>query len=145
MGRQFTPDYVSTYLTPSGTVVTRNCFDSLDSGAVLNETPEECWAGDPPAMSPDFNVQYYNPEIRYFPAVDYDGTPRVSMTCQNTGGLMVGTTCLGGWTAVPVGVTCRLCDRKDCPQRAFPPLNTSLLVDENLRGMSFYAPPPVAA
>ena len=100
MGRQFTPDYVSTYLTPSGTVVTRNCFDSLDSGAVLNETPEECWAGDPPAMSPDFNVQYYNAEIRYFPAVDYDGTPRVSMTCQNTGGLMVGTTCLGGWTAV---------------------------------------------
>jgi type IV pilus assembly protein PilY1 len=101
MGRQFTPDYVSTYATPSGTVVTGNCFDSLDSGGVLNETPEECWAGDPPAMSPDFNVQYYNPEIRYFPAVDYDGTPRVSMTCQNTGGLMIGTTCLGGWTAVP--------------------------------------------
>lgn len=44
--------------------------------------------------------------------------------------------------AVPVGVTCRLCDRMDCPQRAFPPLNATMLVDENLRGMSFYAPPP---
>lgn len=44
--------------------------------------------------------------------------------------------------AVPVGVTCRLCDRMDCPQRAFAPLSAALLVDENQRGMSFYAPPP---
>jgi hypothetical protein len=43
-------------------------------------------------------------------------------------------------TAVPVGVTCRLCDRVDCQQRAFPALQAPLRVDENVRGLSFYAP-----
>jgi predicted transcriptional regulator len=42
--------------------------------------------------------------------------------------------------AVPVGVTCRLCDRMDCEQRAFPALQNPLRVDENVRGISFYAP-----
>jgi predicted transcriptional regulator len=42
---------------------------------------------------------------------------------------------------VPVGVTCRICERMDCPQRAFPPLHSTLAVDENQRGLSFYAPP----
>jgi predicted transcriptional regulator/transcriptional regulator with XRE-family HTH domain len=41
---------------------------------------------------------------------------------------------------VPVGVTCRLCDRMDCEQRAFPPLQHPLVVNENVRGVSFYAP-----
>jgi hypothetical protein len=43
-------------------------------------------------------------------------------------------------TAVPIGVTCRLCERMDCEQRAFPPLQHPLKVDENVRGLSFYAP-----
>jgi predicted transcriptional regulator len=42
---------------------------------------------------------------------------------------------------VPVGVTCRLCERMDCEQRAFPPLQHPLQVNENVRGLSFYAPP----
>jgi predicted transcriptional regulator len=42
--------------------------------------------------------------------------------------------------AVPVGVTCRLCERMDCEQRAFPPLQHPLSLDENVRGLSFYAP-----
>jgi predicted transcriptional regulator/transcriptional regulator with XRE-family HTH domain len=42
--------------------------------------------------------------------------------------------------AVPIGVTCRLCERVDCEQRAFPPLQHGLKVDENVRGRSFYAP-----
>ena len=42
--------------------------------------------------------------------------------------------------AVPVGLTCRLCERDDCEQRAFPPLQRSLKLDENVRGFSFYAP-----
>jgi len=50
--------------------------------------------------------------------------------------------------AVPIGTTCRLCERMDCEQRAFPPLQHGLSVDENVRGRSFYAPseiepPPV--
>lgn len=42
--------------------------------------------------------------------------------------------------AVPVGVTCRLCERMDCEQRAFPPLQHPLQVHENVRGISFFAP-----
>ena len=42
--------------------------------------------------------------------------------------------------AVPIGTTCRLCERLDCEQRAFPPLHYGLMVDENVRGPSFYAP-----
>jgi predicted transcriptional regulator/transcriptional regulator with XRE-family HTH domain len=46
---------------------------------------------------------------------------------------------LGSLTgAVPIGVACRVCERLDCEQRAFPPLLQPLKVDENLRGRSFY-------
>jgi predicted transcriptional regulator/DNA-binding XRE family transcriptional regulator len=41
--------------------------------------------------------------------------------------------------ATPVGPTCRLCERTDCAERAFPPLAQRLTVDENLRGVSSYA------
>ena len=44
--------------------------------------------------------------------------------------------------AVPIGTACRLCERTDCRQRAFPPLMQSLGVDENVRGLSFYVAPP---
>jgi predicted transcriptional regulator/transcriptional regulator with XRE-family HTH domain len=44
-------------------------------------------------------------------------------------------------SATPVGVTCRLCDRTDCEQRAFPSLRSPLQLDENVRGVSLYAPP----
>ena len=43
--------------------------------------------------------------------------------------------------AVPVGMTCRLCQRMDCKARAFPPVQMPLRIDENVRGLSFYAPP----
>lgn len=41
---------------------------------------------------------------------------------------------------VPVGLTCRLCERADCEQRAFPPIAHPLQVRENVRGVSFFAP-----
>ncbi len=41
---------------------------------------------------------------------------------------------------VPVGVTCRTCERLDCEQRAFPAVQHPLRVDENVRGLSFFAP-----
>jgi predicted transcriptional regulator len=44
-----------------------------------------------------------------------------------------------GHLATPVGVTCRLCDRPDCEQRAFPSIRHRLHVDENVRGASLYA------
>ncbi len=41
---------------------------------------------------------------------------------------------------VSVGVTCRICERLDCEQRVFAPVNKPLRIDENVRGLSFYAP-----
>ncbi len=43
--------------------------------------------------------------------------------------------------AVPVGVSCRLCQREDCEQRAFPPLAHPLHIDANVRGRTFYYAP----
>ena len=40
----------------------------------------------------------------------------------------------------PVGVTCRLCERTQCPQRALPSLKVPLRVDPNYRGLTLYAP-----
>ena len=42
--------------------------------------------------------------------------------------------------AVPVGITCRLCERMDCQARAFPSLHAPLRVNANVRGLSFFAP-----
>lgn len=41
--------------------------------------------------------------------------------------------------AVPIGLHCRLCERLDCGQRAFPPLQHKLAVDENVRGATAYS------
>jgi type IV pilus assembly protein PilY1 len=88
MARQFTPDYVSSN-SNAGTVA--NCFNSRDLNNPPTATPQDCYAGDPPAMSPDFNTQYYNPQFRYFPAVNYDGSSKGDMNATAT----------TNWTAVP--------------------------------------------
>ncbi|MCM2423879.1 short-chain fatty acyl-CoA regulator family protein [Streptomyces sp. RKAG293] len=44
-------------------------------------------------------------------------------------------------SAVPIGMGCRLCERTDCPQRAVPPLDRRLAIDEN---SSTFIPYPVA-
>ena len=41
--------------------------------------------------------------------------------------------------ATPVGITCRLCDRPNCPQRAAPPALRPLDVDETMRSVSPFA------
>ena len=41
-------------------------------------------------------------------------------------------------TEIPIGVSCRTCDRLDCSQRAFPPLHKKFDVDLNTRGVSVY-------
>ena len=45
----------------------------------------------------------------------------------------------GAGTAVPVGVTCRQCDRDECDERAVPSMRAPLRIDENIRGASLYA------
>jgi hypothetical protein len=44
--------------------------------------------------------------------------------------------------ATPIGVTCRLCPRTDCSQRAFPSIRDPLVIDTNVRGSSVFSPPP---
>ncbi len=39
----------------------------------------------------------------------------------------------------PIGINCLLCERPDCSQRAFPPLNRNFVVDERVRGLSPFA------
>ena len=41
-------------------------------------------------------------------------------------------------TEIPIGVSCRTCDRMDCQQRAFPPLHKKFDIDLNKRGISVY-------
>jgi predicted transcriptional regulator/transcriptional regulator with XRE-family HTH domain len=45
--------------------------------------------------------------------------------------------------AVPIGVSCRMCDRLDCNQRAHPPMNHRLRVEEHIRRLRPYAFAPM--
>ncbi len=47
-----------------------------------------------------------------------------------------------GVAAEPIGTTCRLCERIECSQRAFPPMQQGFTVDENVRHTSFFAAEP---
>jgi predicted transcriptional regulator/DNA-binding XRE family transcriptional regulator len=40
---------------------------------------------------------------------------------------------------VPIGVNCRVCERADCHQRAYPSVKHPLALDENVRRLAFYA------
>lgn len=65
MANDYVPDYVND----------RECFGSKDGRSdITDSTLDYCFAGDPPYMSPDFNKQYYNPEIRYSPPIRSDQT-----------------------------------------------------------------------
>jgi predicted transcriptional regulator/DNA-binding XRE family transcriptional regulator len=43
-------------------------------------------------------------------------------------------------TVIPIGTACRLCERLECAQRAFPAIQHPLRVDEDVRGISPFAP-----
>lgn len=87
MVQQYTPDYLGRYYGGTNAL----CFDAKDDDGQIKLDLDNCEAGDPPIMSPDVNTQYYNPDIRYFPAVNYDGSSMLSMTAANT----------DNWTEVP--------------------------------------------
>lgn len=42
-------------------------------------------------------------------------------------------------SVTPVGVTCRICERMNCEERAFPSVMQTLEIDEHARGRSLYA------
>lgn len=81
MESQFTPDYLGRRFGGSNAL----CHDAGDdSSGTITGGLDNCQAGDVPLMTPDINTQYYNPEIRYFPPVNFDGTSKISMTAANT-------------------------------------------------------------
>lgn len=41
-------------------------------------------------------------------------------------------------SATPIGIGCKVCERTNCPQRAFPPLGRPLVVDENRSTIALY-------
>ena len=87
MRQQYTPDYMGSLFGGAEEM----CFDSKDSGGSIGSSLEDCEVGDPPMMSPQVNYQYYSPEIRYFPAVNADGSSKGDMDAAAT----------ANWTAVP--------------------------------------------
>lgn len=42
-------------------------------------------------------------------------------------------------TVTPIGINCRLCERPDCTERALPPMNRRLIVDEHRRDITPFA------
>jgi type IV pilus assembly protein PilY1 len=87
MIQQYTPDYLGRYFGGSN----RLCLDGKDDNGTIDTNLDNCEAGDPPLMTPDLNTQYYNPEIRYYAGVNYDGTSKGDMNAAAT----------SNWTAVP--------------------------------------------
>jgi predicted transcriptional regulator/DNA-binding XRE family transcriptional regulator len=47
--------------------------------------------------------------------------------------------------ATPIGAGCKVCDREECPQRAFPALGGHLRIDENVRQFAPYSGSPATA
>jgi len=87
MRQQYTPDYLGSLFGSAEEL----CFDSKDTGGTIGSNLQDCEVGDPPMMSPEVNYQYYNPEIRYFPAVNADGSSKGDMNRSAT----------TAWTLVP--------------------------------------------
>ena len=73
MASQFTPDYVDD-------------STSCRNGAVMssNGGPVSCSPGHAPFHAAAFNKQYYNPEVRYTPPVNADGSSYPAMTAAAT-------------------------------------------------------------
>ncbi len=90
MEQQYTPDYLGRRFGGSNALCHDAGDDSSADGSITGGL-DNCQAGDVPLMTPDINTQYYNPEIRYFPPVNFDGTSKISMTAANT----------TNWTVVP--------------------------------------------
>lgn len=80
----------------SGSMAWNHTPDYVDDGSTcragrrLQDGQRGCVIGDPPYAAPQFNRQYYNPQVRYQPPVKADQTSYPSQTAGNT----------ADWTAV---------------------------------------------
>lgn len=94
MGQEHTPDWVMEYNMRnapwtydgnwnSPATNQKNCRDSADDDGVINtalSAMDMCVIGDVPFTTSAINSQYYNPEIRYLPGVNADGSSMPSQT-----------------------------------------------------------------
>ena len=113
MDWDFTPDYINDSGSAAG------CYDGGDDGNGITGSPDPCEEGDPPYMSPDYNTQYYNPEITYIPPVNYDGSSQPSQNAANTANWT--TVKIDGFGAQSTGTSnlvTRYPDRKWCDDTA---------------------------
>ena len=67
-----------------------------------------------------------------------EGTKKVKVSRAINNSSIVSSGEIRKKTEIPIGVSCRTCDRLDCSQRAFPPLHKKFDVDINSRGISVY-------
>ena len=77
---------------------------------------------------------YRSPESLYAVAIGCDSSDAHRLIYSD------GLDIHGQNTAVPVGITCRLCDRVGCAARAMPAIHRPLRIDENVRTVSIFAP-----
>ena len=94
MGQEHTPDWMMAYNMRnapwtydgnwnSPATNEKNCRDSADDDEVINtslSSMDMCVTGDVPFATSAINSQYYNPEIRYIPGVNADGSSKPSQT-----------------------------------------------------------------
>lgn len=94
MGQEHTPDWIMEYnmrnapWTYNGNwnspaTNEKNCRDSADDDGAINTALNQmdmCVIGDVPFTTSAINSQYYNPEIRYIPGANADGTSKPSQT-----------------------------------------------------------------
>lgn len=94
MSQDYTPDWVMEYnmrnapWTYNGSwnspsTDQKNCRDSADDDGSIDPalaSMDICVVGDVPFMTSAINSQYYNPDIRYLPGVNADGSSKPSQT-----------------------------------------------------------------
>ena len=64
--------------------------------------------------------------------------PRLRTACASEVVYSAGLDLGNADAAVPIGMSCRLCERADCEQRAFPPIGSHLTVNEHHRSFVPY-------
>lgn len=118
MAWDYVPDYVNSY----GGGNAPSCFDE---GSSISDTRQDCYVGDPPFMSPEFNLIYYNPDYTYQPG--WNGTlatpaaysaQSITSTTLDPYGQQKKTQLTGGNTGTTIDLTADYPDRRWCVKSA---------------------------
>lgn len=117
MAWDYVPDYVNSY---SGNAP--SCFDDgAYISTSISDTRQDCIVGDPPFMSPEFNLIYYNADYTYQPG--WNGTlatpaaypaQSITSTTLDPYGQQKKTQLTGGNTGTTIDLTANYPDRRWC-------------------------------